>query len=74
MDEPWQRDEVQSPCVALCVIHRESGFCIGCHRTGDEIAHWSTLSPDARRALLAELPARGAMLQGTRRGGRKSRI
>jgi len=74
MGEPWQRDEVASPCVALCVIHRESGFCIGCHRTGDEIARWSAMPAAERQALLAALPAREGALRGKRRGGRKRRV
>jgi len=73
MDEIWQRDEVDSPCVGLCAIQRESGFCIGCHRTGDEISRWSTMSNADRRALLDALPARATALLPKRRGGRKGR-
>ena len=73
MVEPWHRDEVESPCVGLCVINRECGYCIGCHRTGDEIARWSAMSSEERRALRAELPARAPALLGKRRGGRKGR-
>ena len=25
MDEVWKREEVESPCVKLCIIHKESG-------------------------------------------------
>jgi len=74
MDEIWQRDEVDSPCVGLCAIQRESGFCIGCHRTGDEISHWSAMSNEDRRTLRAVLPARSAQLLPKRRGGRKGRM
>ncbi|MBL1437674.1 MAG: DUF1289 domain-containing protein [Rhodobacteraceae bacterium] len=73
MDETWQRDEVESPCVGLCIIQRESGYCIGCHRTGDEISRWSTMSRDERRAMKAALPKRAAALLPKRRGGRKGR-
>ncbi|NOR62762.1 MAG: DUF1289 domain-containing protein [Rhodobacteraceae bacterium] len=73
MDETWTREEVDSPCVGLCVIQRECGFCIGCHRTGDEISRWNTMSNEARRAVLAALPARGSALLPKRRGGRKGR-
>ena len=38
MDEVWSRPEPQSPCRKVCVIHPESGLCIGCLRTIDEIA------------------------------------
>jgi len=69
----WQRDEVDSPCVGLCVLNRECGYCIGCHRTGDEIASWSAMSSEARRTLCKELPARAPALLGKRRGGRKGR-
>jgi uncharacterized protein len=72
-DDIWARDEVQSPCVKLCVVHPEARICIGCHRTIDEISQWSRLTHEARAALMAELPARAASLT-RRRGGRATRI
>jgi predicted Fe-S protein YdhL (DUF1289 family) len=42
-----------------------SGLCIGCARTLDEIASWSVLDDDARRAIVAALPARKSRLTGT---------
>jgi hypothetical protein len=39
-----------------------SGVCVGCCRTLDEIAAWSVLDADAKRAVLAALPARRAGL------------
>lgn len=71
--EVWTRDEIQSPCINVCVIHRREGICTGCLRTLDEIAMWGSLSPDARRALMAELPERRAALK-KRRGGRAARL
>lgn len=68
----WARDEVDSPCVKICVVHREAGLCTGCLRTMDEIANWSTLSPDARHAIMDQLPSRRSELT-KRRGGRKAR-
>jgi predicted Fe-S protein YdhL (DUF1289 family) len=73
-DEPWRRDEVESPCVKVCLVHPEAGICIGCHRTIEEIASWSAMSAEARRAVLAELPARAARLRPARRGGRAGRL
>ena len=72
-EDIWARDEVQSPCVKLCVVHPEARICIGCYRTIDEITVWSRLTHEARADLMAELPARAAGLT-KRRGGRAARI
>ncbi|MCC5999565.1 MAG: DUF1289 domain-containing protein [Pararhodobacter sp.] len=69
----WQRDEIESPCVQICVIHPESRICTGCYRTIDEITAWSRLTPQARRAVMADLPGRAGLLR-QRRGGRAARL
>lgn len=73
-DPVWSRDEIESPCVKLCVVHPETRRCMGCHRTIDEIAGWSRMTPEARRAVMAELPARAALAAPKRRGGRAGRL
>lgn len=73
MDEIWKRNEVDSPCVKLCVMHEKAGICVGCFRTIDEIANWSTLSPEARKALLSELPDRQISLRPKRRNRTRKR-
>jgi uncharacterized protein len=72
-DDIWMRDEIQSPCVKLCVVHPEERICVGCYRTIDEIAGWSRLSHQARDTIMAELPARAPRL-AKRRGGRSGRL
>lgn len=49
---------VASPCVSVCEIDPSTGLCRGCLRTLDEIASWSAIDDDARRAIVAKLPAR----------------
>ncbi len=49
---------VASPCISVCVMDASTGLCRGCLRTLDEIAGWSALDDDARRAIVAKLPAR----------------
>jgi uncharacterized protein len=71
-DDIWARDEVQSPCVKLCVVHPEARICIGCYRSIDEITIWSRLTHEARAELMAELPNRASQLT-KRRGGRAAR-
>ena len=73
MDEVWKREEVQSPCVKLCVVHPEARICVGCFRSIDEISGWSRLSAEERRAIMDDLPARAPRLI-KRRGGRLARI
>ena len=53
-------DNVASPCISVCVMDAASGFCIGCWRTLDEIAAWSVLDADAKRAVLAAIRERRA--------------
>ena len=72
-DEIWKRDEIASPCVKLCVIHPEARLCVGCLRSIDEITMWSRMSPDARDAIMAELPTRAPQI-ARRRGGRAARL
>jgi predicted Fe-S protein YdhL (DUF1289 family) len=38
-----------------------SGWCVGCLRTLDEIAAWSTLDDEGRRAVWRALPPRRTM-------------
>lgn len=72
-DDIWKRDEVESPCINICVVHPTARICTGCHRSIEEISIWSRLSPDARRAVLDDLPNRKSLLS-QRRGGRKGRL
>lgn len=72
-DDLWKRDEVQSPCIKICVVHPETRLCTGCLRSIDEIGAWSAMSNDARRRVLAELPGRAGLLK-QRRGGRAAKL
>ena len=45
-----ESQRVPSPCVSICRMN-EAGLCEGCLRTIDEIAAWSVLDDDARRAV-----------------------
>lgn len=69
----WKRDEIESPCVQICVVHPETRICTGCYRTIDEITDWSRMTPEARRNIMDDLPARADQLK-VRRGGRAARL
>jgi hypothetical protein len=49
---------IESPCILVCSIDLKTGFCFGCGRTKDEIGAWIGMTPEARRQVMAELPAR----------------
>jgi len=68
-----KRDEIDSPCVRICVVHPEVRICTGCYRTIDEIAQWSRMTPKQRHEIMAELPNRASQLR-KRRGGRAARL
>jgi acyl dehydratase len=50
--------EVPSPCVDICRMNPDTGWCDGCLRTIDEIAGWSSFDDDTRRAVLARVESR----------------
>ena len=55
-------DLIESPCVKVCAIDATTGWCLGCGRSMAEIASWSTLAPERRRAVTAELETRKAAI------------
>lgn len=72
-DDIWSRDEVQSPCIKICVVHPAERICTGCLRSIDEITQWSKMSNEARARVMDELPNRATLLK-KRRGGRSARV
>ncbi len=51
---------VLTPCTGVCTLGAE-GYCLGCLRTGDEIARWLQMGADERLRLMDDvLPQREA--------------
>ncbi|MCG2591429.1 DUF1289 domain-containing protein [Ramlibacter sp. XY19] len=42
---------VPSPCISVCRMSAETGFCEGCFRTLEEIAAWGMQGDEERRAV-----------------------
>lgn len=49
---------VPSPCISVCRMDAATGWCEGCMRTLDEIAAWSLLDDEEKRAVWADLGSR----------------
>ena len=51
---------VSTPCINICQIDSESGLCLGCWRSLDEIAAWGGMTEPERLAVMASLDDRKA--------------
>ncbi|NML47299.1 DUF1289 domain-containing protein [Ramlibacter sp. G-1-2-2] len=49
---------VLSPCISVCRMDAASGLCEGCWRTLDEIAGWSRMGDEDKRAVWRRLAER----------------
>ena len=67
---------IETPCIKICVVDPETGFCIGCGRTRGEIGGWLGLSPRSAARVMADFPSASQRLtrRKSRRGGRAGRM
>jgi uncharacterized protein len=56
---------IETPCINVCTVDPATSLCVGCGRSLDEIGRWLVMSPQDRRQIMAELPARRARLRGS---------
>ena len=47
---------IKTPCIKVCAVDGQTGFCLGCGRTLPEIGRWVQMTPDARDDVIARLP------------------
>ncbi len=55
---------IASPCISVCQIDDETGCCIGCYRSMDEIREWPIMSATEKSEVLTRVAARKAKLAG----------
>ncbi|WP_244500106.1 DUF1289 domain-containing protein [Methyloceanibacter superfactus] len=36
---------METPCINICLLDDKSGLCVGCGRSGEEIAGWVDMRP-----------------------------
>lgn len=51
---------MDSPCINICMVDPQSGLCLGCGRTLEEIACWASISDLERERIMKVLPERMA--------------
>ncbi|MBT8443103.1 MAG: DUF1289 domain-containing protein [Gammaproteobacteria bacterium] len=49
---------VNSPCINICVMDAETGYCVGCFRTIEEISKWPRLPSEQRAEIIHQLERR----------------
>lgn len=49
---------ISTPCIGICILDEKAGICVGCGRTGQEIANWLAMGEEPRRVIMAGLAAR----------------
>lgn len=58
---------VPTPCIKVCTIDDDTGFCKGCYRTLAEVTRWPRLSDAEKQAVWEELEVRRAAYPGLNR-------
>jgi predicted Fe-S protein YdhL (DUF1289 family) len=50
--------DIPSPCVGVCRLDEATGLCLGCMRTGAEIARWPYADNPERLEIVQRLRSR----------------
>ncbi len=62
-DNTMSPEPIKTPCIKVCAVDGETGFCLGCGRTLAEIGQWAAMGAAARDEVLAALPVRISRLE-----------
>ena len=51
-------EDIVSPCIGVCTMNDNTGFCQGCYRTVDEIREWWNMTDQEREKVMGVLDQR----------------
>ena len=51
---------VPSPCINVCTIDEDTGYCRGCFRSLEEVTRWTRLTNEQKQKVVDALPERKA--------------
>ena len=49
---------VDSPCIKVCTYEEEEEFCIGCHRSKQELQDWWIMTREQKLEVLKKIEER----------------
>jgi predicted Fe-S protein YdhL (DUF1289 family) len=52
---------IASPCIGVCTLDQQTKLCLGCLRSGAEIAAWRDADSELRLRILERVGLRRAM-------------
>lgn len=52
--------KTSSPCNGVCILDEDTGLCVGCLRTSEEIAGWEEFSDAEREEVMERISERKA--------------
>lgn len=52
--------KTSSPCNGVCILDEDTGLCVGCLRTSEEIAGWEEFSDAEREEVMERISEREA--------------
>jgi uncharacterized protein len=58
MKRKYSSPPVPSPCISICEMNEESGYCRGCFRSIKEISEWERYDDAEKQAVIDLLPSR----------------
>jgi len=49
---------IDSPCNDICTVDNQSGLCVGCGRTQNEIANWLFYTEKQKKKVIFDIKER----------------
>lgn len=56
---------IKSPCIKVCAVDGQTGWCLGCGRSLKEISYWTKYTEQQRAAVMKDLETRIAKLKAS---------
>lgn len=56
----WYDTTPDTPCIAICSTSQGDEVCKGCGRGFDEVQHWPSMTPAAKRAVWRRITQEGS--------------